>query len=230
MMLPTRRAFLVPLTAVALLIVGCSSGGGNHAASTTTIATTSSTAATTTTVSPSHVVADLGKCPSKYPAESLRTINAGVRGLARKLVPISAVKVQVCSYSGNRQAAGRAVLSGSGATVIENETNLLHRTQQVAIAESPTGMSCPGPLYLTFASRTQNVSVTATGCDALTNGVFFAFGTSTWLSELAAYTGCTLVSPSSTVSPNSPTTVDIGSLGPPSNGKGPTGATTCSSI
>jgi len=230
-MYPKRISACALVATLALLVGGCSSGGGKTASPTTTNATGSSTVTTTTTVSPSHVVANLGPCPSNSPSESLKALNSGVQGLGTKLVPIGAFHVRVCQYGADGLRAGRALLSGSGEAVIENETNLLHRTQQIALAESPTGMSCPGPLYLTFASRTQNVSLTATGCDAVTNGVFLAFGTTTWLSELAAYTGCTLVSPS-TVSPSagSPTTVDIGSQGPPSNGKGPTGATSCSSI
>jgi len=216
--------------ALALLVVGCSSGSGNHASPTTTKVTTSSTAATTTTLSPSYAVSS-GACPSKYPSGSLAALNSGAKGLGTKLVPIEALYLRICQYGSDGLPARRAVLSGSGETVIENETNLLRRTQEIALAESPTGTSCLGPFYLTFASHTRHVSLTVTGCDAVTNGVFLAFGTTTWLSELAAYTGCTMVSPS-TVSPSvgSPTTVDIGSQGPPSNGKGPTGATSCSSI
>jgi hypothetical protein len=145
--------------------------------------------------SAASVVANLGPCPTSPPLATLKTLNAGVQGLGRTLVPIDTARVRICRYGLNSLRAtvrgkleGGGALSGPVAAHIKDETNALHRADQAALSESPTGMSCPGPFYVTFANRLQNVSVTATGCDAVTNGVFLVFGSETWLSDLYRYT------------------------------------------
>jgi hypothetical protein len=122
---------VIALVAVAILIAGCSSSGGNHASPTATIATTSSTSTTTTTASPSRVVAKLGPCPSTYPTESLKALNAGVSGLDKTLVPIFASAVHICEYVRPLRYDPRqpleifasGLLTSAAATTFERETN-----------------------------------------------------------------------------------------------------------
>lgn len=107
-----RPAIIALLAAVAVLVASCSSGSGKHA-----------TPTTTTPVSPSHVVANLGRCSPKFLAESLNVLNAGVLALDKKLVPLAAMKVRICVYFGLDIRS--AVLSGAEATHFEEMTNSL---------------------------------------------------------------------------------------------------------
>lgn len=176
------------VTALAVLAGGCSSGGGKQSAPSTSASTlttmlTPTTATSTTTVSPSHAVANLGRCPSKYPAESLKSLNAGVQGLGRTLVPIRAMNVRVCRYEAG--ASSSAVLKAPYATQLEAETNGLHRVDG--------GYNCPPNrppfFFVTFTNDTQQVDVwEAGGCGFVTNGVLIASPTSKWRNELRDYT------------------------------------------
>jgi len=83
------------------------------------------------------------------------------------------------------------MLSGSLARHIDNETDALRRATPQEQALNPTGSCGPGPVYVTFASLTEYVSVTVTGCGAATSGGFLAFATAPWLNELQRYTTAT---------------------------------------
>ena len=143
------------VVALALLVVGCSSGGGNHVTPTTTIATTPSTAATTTTVSPSHIVANLGRCPRHYPTESLAVLNKGVRGLGIRLVPITALSVRICEHA-NGPLARSEILLPAIATPFGQATNLLKSLtphEPVVRCFGPQGpTNFPASFVVTFAN------------------------------------------------------------------------------
>jgi hypothetical protein len=141
------------------------------------------------------IVASLGPCPPTPPVESLKSLNARVRGLGRRLVPFDVVGVRICRYgldsvsdTARGTLDGVGALSGPVARDVEHELNSLRSVQEQAIAESPTGPLCAGPLYVTFASGSQTLTVTVTGCDVVTNGVFLAFGTDVLLNDLDNYT------------------------------------------
>ena len=149
-----------------------------------------------TVVSQSRVAAiNLGPCPKRYPITPLTKLNAGVAGLDKKLVPILALRMRVCTYAGNGQPVDRPGLTGSAATTIENGANALPTDQRTALNQTPTGPCGAGPLFVTFVNRAQQVSLTVTGCDAVTNGVFLAFGTATWLNEIRGYTDFNAINP-----------------------------------
>jgi hypothetical protein len=195
-MFATRFALVM---AVALVVAGCSGGGGKHASPTTTIATTSSTAKTRTTVSPRHAVADLARCPRRYPPESLTVLNKGVRGLGVRLVPITALNVRICEYA-NGALVRSEILLPAIAIPFGQATNLLksltpHEPVVRCFApQGPTGpTSSPASFVVTFASDSRQVTLSGgtDPCDGsfgLTNGIFNAATTGTWVTELEHYT------------------------------------------
>ena len=183
MIQPKARRLLT--FAVLLLVAGCSSSGGSpqwRKVSTpkTTIATTPTTAASSTTVSPSHVVANLGPCPTTYP--QLSVLNAGSQGLSKRLVPIAALNVRVCRITLREGLIGSGVLRTLRAAQFEEETN-----QLPTIAPGTPLPGCPATAqvnFVTFASDTRQVSVAEGGCGYVTNGVLLASPTNKWLNEL----------------------------------------------
>jgi hypothetical protein len=153
-------------------------------------ATTSTSAPATTTVSPSHIAAKLGPCPSTSTPGPMTLRDAGVRGLSKKLVPIIAVAVRVCTYQDRPDGSvaarrGRPLLAASQ---LEDETNRLQRSP----SERDIGGCVAGPLevFITFASVSQHVSVLdQVGCaDAATNGVLYVVPTTKWRNDLGDYT------------------------------------------
>jgi hypothetical protein len=192
MLFARRSAFVV---AVTLLVFGCSSGGGADVVPTTiTSATSTTNARSLTTASPSHVVSKLGKCPKRYTEAVQGKLNAGIKGLDKKPVPIAAIVVRICKYAlapdanaipTGLVASGGGVLTLRVATAFEAETNRLPRGN--------TLINCPAtspPFFvLTFANATQRVDVwEAGGCGFKTNGVFTVGTTTHWLDELRQYT------------------------------------------
>jgi hypothetical protein len=154
------------------------------------------------TVTSSHVVANLGSCPAKYPAESMKTLNAGVKGLAKKLVPIAALTVRICFYSGvpRRLEAGRS-LARTISAQIEDETNRLPKVVPQTKQLPPCRANAPAYL-VTFASNTQHDTVSnMPSCSFVTNGVLLAYPTLKWVHELqrnttGATAASTVVAPS----------------------------------
>jgi hypothetical protein len=164
------------LAAVGVVLVGgCSSGGGKNAIPTTTNITP------TTKPGP-----PIGKCPTDPAAvESLRSSNAGIHGIAAKLVPINALRARVCNYTEEVSVVASAVLTVAAASHLEVETNVLRSPP------GPDRGGCGGIAFLVvFASETRQVAVADIGCGvyAATNGVFSAFPSQTWVNELQRYT------------------------------------------
>ena len=193
-MLANRRVVGACVVIVALLVVGCSSGGGNRSSSTTI-------ASATTNTSTSRRVAKLGPCPKQYPNTPLNKLNTGVRGLDKKLVPISAATVRICKWgardvhtsSGEQtvpdKLVGFATLTSRRASVFEDLTN--HQPNGQA---GPIG--CTGPnggigyefLRLTFANGSDRIDVEEDDgpCAGpqLSNGKFFAVPGLAWLTDV----------------------------------------------
>lgn len=188
MMRPRRSAFFIAVVAVGILVAGCSSGGGgNHAAPTTTKAATPTTVVTTTTVSPNRVVANLGSCPKLVPTGP---VNAGIAGLATKMVPIDVSSVRLCRYAfGNvrngepRQLVGSALLRPPAGAKLADESNR-PRTHRFSYLDA-----CPSPVpivLVTFASVSQRLDVSYQ-CGVMSNGLLAASPTANWLNELQRY-------------------------------------------
>ena len=153
------KAFSICLCVAALVLgVGaCSSGGAKRLTSTTTAGATTTTARTNAadagvpeggtsnpgpTGTPSslgstRVTINIGPCPSAY-SNPPTTLNAGVAGLDKKMVPVVAANVRVCVYrlDGRLQATG--AITGVAVASFEDETNQLP-TQSAAHGESFQG-------------------------------------------------------------------------------------------
>jgi hypothetical protein len=118
-------------------------------------------------------------------------MNAGVRGLDKKLVPIKALYVRVCRYSGlagQEQLDGAAGLSSYRAARFAVETNGLppnRLSQQIPHVDcSPS----PREYFLTFANDTQKINVGPEGsCATPTNSVLTAEWTVRWRNCLSPY-------------------------------------------
>jgi hypothetical protein len=196
-MLAKSQAFGTGLVALAILVGGCSSGGGKQS---TPKKTTPTTTAATAPIIPNgnlpvntatpRLVANLGPCPSTYPNTPLTKLNAGVAGLDKKLVPIIASRVRVCSYQHlpNGNAAVGSPPPPGAVAQLENETNRLRR--RPIYSWRGGCVKYPGTLFVTFASDSQRVDLLANvGCDTpATNGVLHVDPTAKWLTELQADT------------------------------------------
>ena len=148
-------------------------------------------------VSAAHIAANLGQCPKRYTDATLGTLNAGIKGLDKLIVPISAVVVRICKYGlapdansipSGLVASGVGVLTPPAATAFEAETNRLPR------ADAPIPCPATGPpfFFLTFANATQRVDVwEAGGCGFKTNGTISVGTTTHWSNELAHETTST---------------------------------------
>jgi hypothetical protein len=180
--MPANR-FLLCASALAFTVVvaGCSSGGRGQASPTTTIATASSTAATPTTVSRSPAVRNLARCPSG--PDSLRLLafrNAGVAGVAERLVPIAALDVRLCNYGPQGRLAssalGQSIAAGRLATQANGFQKFTAPQRRLACREVDVTL-------LIFASDSQQVSIETYGCgvNVATNGVLTVRPSNTWL-------------------------------------------------
>jgi PASTA domain len=139
---------------------------------------------------PANAAARLGPCPAKGPTEPMKALNAGVQGLGKKLVPIAAVAVRVCTYQErlNGTVAARQGSPKLAVPQLEAETNRL----QESPANHDVGGCVAGPLgvFITFASDIRRVNMLdEVGCaDAVTNGVAYVVPTTKWRSDLGDYT------------------------------------------
>ena len=135
---------------------------------------------TTTTMAPSPVVANAARCPEVEPTSSPSTLNARIRGLAGKLVPITASNVRVCDYVDPGRLAFSGLLTGSAATTIENTANALRLPPRLNISR------CPGspPWLITFANESQQVTVASYCGGVLSNGLFTISNSQKWFNEL----------------------------------------------
>jgi len=126
-----------------------------------------------------RAVANLGPCPKVYPNGPSAKLNAGIKGLNKKLVPIAALSVRICEYGGVPQRLEYFGREGSGtAKGFEDETNGL----ATARSENVTCDQMPGAAFkvVTFASDSQQVTITERVCVGITNGVLFAHPTTHW--------------------------------------------------
>jgi len=107
-------------------------------------------------------------------------LNARIRGLAGKLVPITASNVRVCDYVDTGRLAFSGLLTGSAATTIENTANALRLPPRLNISR------CPGspPWLITFANESQQVTVASYCGGVLSNGLFTISNSQKWFNEL----------------------------------------------
>jgi hypothetical protein len=189
----------VAAMSAAFLVVGCSGGSGKKSAPTTTGATN---ATSPTTISPSHVVASLGRCPQRMPSRSLE-LNADIKRLDKQLVPVAALNVRICSYDGTvtnddsgyhnvpKRLVGAGMLQPILARRLEEEANRLPKVAGAPSCHPPDVGDAVHFYFLTFANDSQQVHVVdETGSCSIGpyNGQFGAVRTTGWLNELRHYT------------------------------------------
>jgi hypothetical protein len=144
---------------------------------------------------PLKIGAHLGPCPSRYATIPLAKVNAGIKELNERLVPLDASAVRICKYRlapnahlipSGLIASGRGVLTSANATAFEAETNRLPKLVG-PLPFCPRTM--PPVFFLSFANATRRVDVwEASGCGYMTNGVLRRGTTTHWLNELRWYT------------------------------------------
>lgn len=201
MTFPIRPTYRALVAAVALLVAGCSSGW-KHASPTTTLSVKSALRIAPTTIE--HclncplklALPSLIPCPKQLPL-SLTKTNAGIRGLAKKLVPISAVDVRICKYattyttgSGRITLDSHLLASGTlespAAQRFQDETNRLIEYQGEGGPPTPHKLIT---FLLTFgnATRQVNLEYAPVATPGPTNDYLIVTATPTWSDEVAHY-------------------------------------------
>jgi len=141
---------------------------------------------TSTTLSPAQIVDNLANCPAfGLSGKSLSELNAGVHGVAERLVPINVSHVQICRYDGNSERlVGMRVFGPPVAGRIELEANSPPQPSGNGLGSCTPAQ----PVYLvTFIGDRQHV-VTLAGCLGVGNGDFLGDANENWLNELQRYT------------------------------------------
>ena len=139
-------------------------------------------------LSASKIVADPAPCAKTYPSTPLTTLNAGVVGLDRELVPIGALKVRLCSYGPDGLLdGGKGVLTPLAAGHLEVETNGLASFRPPSTGSAGSRCIDGDRSLSTFVGR-QQVTLATSGCGVAvtTNGVLYAHPTPKWLTETQA--------------------------------------------
>jgi hypothetical protein len=192
------------------LLAACSSGG-THATTTSRpaplIVETFTTAPIPTSVHASTVAS---RCPARLPGAPS---NGGVPRIDLVLVPIAAIRVDVCDYAGSASAPALtghvAFDDGAAAVSIEDAVNVLPATDPL------TGSSCtPNTdsgivLVFTDGFHVEEVRAALSGCEEISNGFLRSPPTTYWTAYLrrivatanqctqsfGAAAGCSAVSP-----------------------------------
>lgn len=171
-----RRPAIAALALLTLVL-----GAGACSSSKKTGDATTSVPATTS-AAPPKIKAKLGPCPLVYPRIQLAVLNAGVKGLDTKLVPLEAESVRVCTYSVTKLTASGTVESDA-ASKFEADTN--------ALPKATNRLDCPGEkitrlFFVTFQDASHRVQVGASdACGGNAgNGAFVAEAKQAWADEV----------------------------------------------
>jgi hypothetical protein len=198
-MFPKRFSICAMVATLVLLVVGCSSGGGKSSATTTP----TTTPGTQVVHFRNNDFLGVLPCSAQAPNESLQALNAGVNGLAKKLVPIVAITVRICEYAFTPyrlQRSGTVNVTASAA-LLEDDANRLQSFAVRPECQQPAG----APFwFMTFATETKPVNITEDPCEFVTNSVRYAQATPSWVNELTQDTA-----PTPTSSPSTPQDVTI---------------------
>jgi len=157
-------------------------------------------------IGPRSMAANLGPCPVHIPAGLPATLNAGVQGLDKTLVPVVATTVRICKYD-LRIPSSTGPFGPTGPMSEVIDSNILTAGESAALqggvnafpsysAARSSLPGCGGPTYhaenflLTYANDAARVNVEGdnTRCDPLSNGVLRVSTSSSWLDELQRYT------------------------------------------
>jgi hypothetical protein len=174
------------LTLLLVAVTACSGGVGKHAAGATSPASTT-TNGRRRAVGPPPRRRALGSCPAHAPDADVTSLNAGVPGLSRQLIPLpTLIKVRVCTYSARGLLDGSVVLKRRAAMDVEVETNHLETYFQAG--DVPHCVE-PAISLINFLGSRNQVVVYENSCGVAkaTNGVLTVRPTVTWLSRLEHY-------------------------------------------
>jgi hypothetical protein len=190
-----KRSYVVGLVALLVCANACSSSGGKQSAPTTTRALTATTLGGVTGdpgggTGLLDVAANLGACPKHLPGnEQLEPNIAAAHGLAQKMVPIAAVRVRICDFrfSSDLPLLAGSFLGRTAARLLEDTANGLPRVSPgVAVAPGP-GDANAVLHFVTFASDSQEVTLSDVDNGIVSNGTLFARPTTTWGLELLGH-------------------------------------------
>jgi hypothetical protein len=170
----------------------CSGGSNHHATAPTSTIALSSTSTTVPRVAQA-------RCPQILPD---RPANSGVPGLADKLVPLVATRLDVCRYG--PLTADEPLALKSHFTLVDRATITAFETAVNALGPVPPDYkSCPvdngEALVVLFSSGAHSVSVriSQTGCALITNGVRTSPPSTQWNASVASIevAGCPATPP-----------------------------------
>jgi len=181
-------AALAALVAAAAIAIGVAA----RSPATTRVQVRSNGANTTIPTAARHVVADLGACSTNTPG-SLATLNPGVSGVAKKIVPITALNVRVCRYPRRQHVVETLLSSPTVVAQFEAETNRLPVPPPNLNRRLRGGKPCASPswYFLTFANDSQRIDVIFDGCRLVSNGTRDVRPTTRWLNDLHHRTAAT---------------------------------------
>jgi len=118
--------------------------------------------------------------------ESLTALNAGVEGLAERLVPFAASHVRVCRYEYLPNGDVASASATPQIAPLEQEANQLPRYPGAG------PQSCNPPVFpliyfVIFADNAQQVAVMDADCGSVTNGAAYVHPGTSWRNELQSY-------------------------------------------
>jgi hypothetical protein len=124
---------------------------------------------------------------------SKNTLKSGA--LRSKMVPFTAVKVQVCRYPVGVQVVGKLLMVASRVAQLENATNRLPILPTARGNHPEPCRPASGSWYfLTFVNESQRADVSTDPCgDGVSNGVLSARSIPAWLDELQRYTPVAII-------------------------------------
>lgn len=168
------------------LLTACS--GGSHATTTSTsrpaplIAETFTTAPISTSVHASTVAT---RCPPRLPDAPA---NGGVPRIDLVLVPIAAIRVDVCDYTGRAPSppltAHVVFGDGASAVAIEDTVNVLPATDPLTKATCAPNPDSGVLLVFSDGIHVEEVRAAALGCQEISNAFLHAPPTPYWRAYL----------------------------------------------
>jgi hypothetical protein len=164
------------------LLASCSSGG-TRATTTTSrpaplIVETFTTAPIPTSVHASTVAS---RCPPRLPDAPQ---NGGVPRIDMVLVPIAAIRVDVCDYAGSATSPplrGQVVFGdGAAAVSIEDAINVLSATDPLTGSSCTPNSNAGIVLVVSDGFHVEEVRTALSGCRAISNGYLRSPPTTSW--------------------------------------------------
>jgi len=178
------RSGRIGLIALLFAVAGCSSGGSHASApaaeTTPVVVVTPTTAALPTAVRPTGAAT---RCPMVLPASPS---SPGVGRLDISLVPIAAIRVDVCVYAASSSVAlrGDVVFEGTDADTFENAANGVEGIDPVSGPRCEPGTAASVLVLASDGITVEQLLASRVGCRGVTNGLLSGAATPTWTTML----------------------------------------------